>query len=84
MTAKDHDATTGANHPRPETGPWDAALDKLRQWDPKWAETCCRMSTNPWNSGVLPRKLVELIGVALNAACTNLNPDGIASFDSFV
>src|SRR5262249_25010484 len=27
-------------------------------------------------SGVLPRKLVELIGVALNAACTNLDPDG--------
>ena len=34
------------------------------------------MSTNPWTSGVLPRKTVELIGVALNAACTNLNPDG--------
>ena len=25
---------------------------------------------------MLPRKTVELIGVALNAACTNLNPDG--------
>jgi alkylhydroperoxidase/carboxymuconolactone decarboxylase family protein YurZ len=34
------------------------------------------MTTNPWISGVLSRKLVELIGVALNAACTNLNPDG--------
>jgi alkylhydroperoxidase/carboxymuconolactone decarboxylase family protein YurZ len=34
------------------------------------------MATNPWSSGVLPRKLVELIGVALNAACTNLDPDG--------
>lgn len=33
------------------------------------------MSTNPWNSAVLSRKLVELIGVALNAACTNLIPD---------
>ena len=30
----------------------------------------------PWTSTVLPRKTVELIGVALNAACTNLNPDG--------
>ena len=43
---------------------------------PAWAETCVKMSTNPWSSGVLPRKTVELIGVALNAACTNLNPDG--------
>lgn len=34
------------------------------------------MTTNPWTSGVLPRKFVELVGVGLNAACTNLNPDG--------
>jgi alkylhydroperoxidase/carboxymuconolactone decarboxylase family protein YurZ len=59
-----------------ETGPWDAALAQLREWDPIWAEACTRMTTNPWRSGVLPRKLVELIGVAVNAACTNLNPDG--------
>ena len=58
------------------TGPWDEALGVLREWDPAWAETCARMSTSPWTSGVLPRKTVELIGVALNAACTNLNPDG--------
>jgi alkylhydroperoxidase/carboxymuconolactone decarboxylase family protein YurZ len=34
------------------------------------------MSTNPWTTGILPRKLVELVSVGLNAACTNLNPDG--------
>jgi alkylhydroperoxidase/carboxymuconolactone decarboxylase family protein YurZ len=34
------------------------------------------MTTNPWGREVLPRKLIELIGVALNAACTNLNPEG--------
>ncbi len=59
-----------------ETGPWDAALAQLREWDPTWAETCTRMVANPWQSGVLPRRLVELIGIAVNAACTNLNPDG--------
>ena len=59
-----------------EAGPWDNALAQLRDWDPQWAETCNRMATNPWRSGVLPRKLVELIGIAVNAACTNLNPDG--------
>lgn len=58
------------------TGPWDAALDTLREWDPQWAEVCVKMTTNPWSSRVLPRKFVELIGVGLNAACTNLNPDG--------
>lgn len=59
-----------------ETGPWDAALDKLREWDPAWADASVKMTMNPWTSGVLPRKLVGLIGVALNAACTNLNADG--------
>ncbi len=59
-----------------ETGPWDPALAQLRKWDPAGAETLVRMTTNPWTSGVLPRKEVELIGVALNAACTTINPDG--------
>src|SRR6516162_6871461 len=67
------DATVGLSG---ETGPWDDALATLRDWDPEWADTCARMTSNPWTSGVLPRKTVELIGVALNAACTNLNPDG--------
>jgi alkylhydroperoxidase/carboxymuconolactone decarboxylase family protein YurZ len=61
---------------RAETGPWDEALAQLRAWDPTWAETCARMTNNPWRSGVLSRKFVELVGVAVNAACTNLNPDG--------
>jgi len=58
------------------TGPWDAAWDTLRAWAPRWAEACRAMSTHPWRTGVLSQKLVELIGVGLNAACTNLNPDG--------
>ena len=57
-------------------GPWDPALEQLREWDPKWAEACAKMSMNPWVKGVLPRKTIELISVGLNAACTNLNPDG--------
>ncbi len=57
-------------------GPWDPALTILREWDPAWAATCVKMTTNAWTSGILPRKFIELVGVALNAACTNLNPDG--------
>ncbi len=57
-------------------GPWDSALDRLRAWDPSWAAICATMTDNPWVNGVLPRRFVELVGVALNAACTNLNPDG--------
>jgi alkylhydroperoxidase/carboxymuconolactone decarboxylase family protein YurZ len=57
-------------------GPWDASVEQLREWDGKWADACVKMSTNLWTGGVLPRKLVELISLGLNAACTNLNADG--------
>lgn len=59
-----------------EVGPWDTALEQLREWDPAWAESCLRMTTDPWRRGILPRRLVELIGVMLNAQCTSLNPEG--------
>lgn len=60
-----------------ETGPWErSALTQLRESDSAWEETCVRMSTNPWNSGVLSRRFVELVSVGLNAACTNLNAEG--------
>jgi alkylhydroperoxidase/carboxymuconolactone decarboxylase family protein YurZ len=59
-----------------KVGPWDAdAFDTLEQWDPTWSAAVDNMASNPW-MGVLDRKTVELIGVAINAACTNLNPDG--------
>jgi alkylhydroperoxidase/carboxymuconolactone decarboxylase family protein YurZ len=67
---------TAAIGQSPETGPWDPALAQLRAWNPDWADSCFKMTTNPWNSGVLPRKFIELVGIGLNAACTNLNPDG--------
>ena len=73
--AKERDENAAGAKDLP-VGPWDPALDKLREWDPKWAELCFRMSTNPWTHSVLPRKFIELVSVSLNAACTNLNPEG--------
>ena len=59
-----------------EAGPWDAAtFDTLKRWDPPWAALAQKMTDNPW-AGALDRKTVELISVAINAACTNLNPEG--------
>jgi alkylhydroperoxidase/carboxymuconolactone decarboxylase family protein YurZ len=69
--------TVAEAHVTPEQmGPWEIAIEQLRAWDPSWAKTCERMTTNPWRSGILPCRLVELISVALNAACTNLNIEG--------
>ena len=50
-----------------ETNPWGSSLDKLKEWDPKGAEVLLRVGTNPWTSGILPRKEVELIYLALIA-----------------
>ena len=57
-------------------GPWDAAVEQLRDWDPQWAAACEKMTLNPWTGSVLPAKFIELVSLGLNAACTNLNPDG--------
>src|SRR5262249_27166350 len=72
----DESTTTGTVSQQKEIGPWDTALAHLRAWDPQWAETCRKMSTHPWTNGILPRKTIELICIGLNAACTNLNPEG--------
>src|SRR5215469_16181947 len=56
--------------------PWETALNKLREWDPVWAERCVKMTTNPWTEGVLGTKFIELVCIGLNAGRTNLNPDG--------
>ena len=61
MTKKDVGGTTPETGQRRESGPWGAALDTLREWDPDWAETCVRMTTNPWTGGILPRKTIELM-----------------------
>ena len=50
-------------------------LDQLGEWDSDWARKYRTMSTNPWSNGVLPVKLIELICLALNSACTNLQPE---------
>ncbi len=58
------------------SGPLDAAASALRAWEPGWAGAYLRVATDPWHANVLPRKLMELICIGLNAACTNLNRDG--------
>jgi alkylhydroperoxidase/carboxymuconolactone decarboxylase family protein YurZ len=60
-----------------EIGPWNREVAAiLESWDAGWLKTCRQMSDNAWSGNVLPRKLVELISVGINAACTNLNHAG--------
>jgi alkylhydroperoxidase/carboxymuconolactone decarboxylase family protein YurZ len=61
--------------PVQQTGPWGPALDQLRAWEADWAQACLKMTTDPWTNGILPLKEVELVCIAVNAACTNLQAD---------
>jgi alkylhydroperoxidase/carboxymuconolactone decarboxylase family protein YurZ len=60
-----------------ERGAWSAELDSLAEWDPEWIERCAQMTNNPWTTGILPVKWIELICIALNAACTHRNEPGV-------
>ena len=55
------------------SGPWSDSLAVLRAWDPRWAAAIEAMTNSPWTSGVLPRKFVELVSLAVSVACTNLD-----------
>lgn len=46
-----------------------------RKWESDWVDVCVKMSTNPWRSGVLSPKFVELVSMGLAASCTNLDAD---------
>ena len=60
-----------------QTGPWDKdVLATLSMWDSGWVKQSLPMSTEPWTGGILPSKDVELISIAVNAACTNLYAGG--------
>lgn len=73
-TTNESDSTSTA---APCFGPWDqVALAHLHELDPIWADQCLAMSANPWTSGILPRKTVELVALAWCSACTNLNAEG--------
>lgn len=57
----------------PTMGPWNESLAILAEWDPVWADTINKMMADPWKSGILPPKFIELVCVALSAACTSLD-----------
>ena len=75
------DSTRGSATPTVDElrnrGAWSSELDHLAGWDPDWSERCARMVNNPWTTGVLPVKWIELICVALNVACTHRNEPGV-------
>jgi len=67
-------ATESSQASQQPESPWVMALNKLREWDPAWAEQAVNITSNPWTDGCLPTKFIELVSIGLNASQTNLNP----------
>jgi alkylhydroperoxidase/carboxymuconolactone decarboxylase family protein YurZ len=55
------------------TGNWNADWESFAKLDPAWTEKVVGLSIAPAVSGALDPKTIEFIGIALNAACTQMN-----------
>jgi alkylhydroperoxidase/carboxymuconolactone decarboxylase family protein YurZ len=70
-----------ASQPQPAqkraSGNWNADWEPFAKLDPAWTEKVIAMAIAPSAAGVLDRKTIELIGIALDASCTHLYAPGV-------
>ena len=59
------------------TGNWNPDWEPFAKLDPKWTEKVIALAIAPAVSGVLDKKTIELIGIALDVCCTNLYAPGV-------
>ena len=62
---------------RRATGNWNPDWEPFAKLDPSWTEKVIAMAIAPTVSGVLDRKTIELIGIALDASCTHMYAPGV-------
>jgi AhpD family alkylhydroperoxidase len=62
---------------RQATGNWNPDWEPFAKLDPKWTEKVIALAIAPAVSGALDQKTIELIGIALDVACTNLYAPGV-------
>jgi alkylhydroperoxidase/carboxymuconolactone decarboxylase family protein YurZ len=60
-----------------KTGSWNEAWDEFAELDPVWTEKFMDMGTLPMRSGVLDRKTIELLFLAVNVSCTHMYAPGV-------
>ncbi|MET8878645.1 carboxymuconolactone decarboxylase family protein [Nocardia sp. NPDC004604] len=56
---------------------WNPLWDKLFEWDPEWTEQFMSMGSLPIHRGVLTPQFVELLSIAVDAACTHMYSPGV-------
>ncbi|MEE3851978.1 carboxymuconolactone decarboxylase family protein [Gordonia sp. LSe1-13] len=58
-------------------GTWNDLWDGLDELDPEWTENYLGAILEPYESGVLPPQVVQLLCIAVDAACTHLYAPGL-------
>jgi alkylhydroperoxidase/carboxymuconolactone decarboxylase family protein YurZ len=59
------------------SGNWNPDWEPFAKLDPAWTEKVIAMAIAPAVSGALDAKTIELIGIALDAACTHMYAPGV-------
>jgi alkylhydroperoxidase/carboxymuconolactone decarboxylase family protein YurZ len=62
---------------RKASGNWNPDWEPFANLDPAWTEKVIAMAIAPAVAGVIDAKTIELIGIALDAACTNMYAPGV-------
>lgn len=58
------------------SGDWNPLWDQMRKWDPAFIEAYLTFRSVPHREGPLPKKVKELILIAINVAATHLYAPG--------
>jgi alkylhydroperoxidase/carboxymuconolactone decarboxylase family protein YurZ len=59
------------------SGNWNPDWEPFAKLDPAWTEKVIAMAIAPAAAGVLDKKTIELIGIALDAACSHMYAPGV-------
>ncbi len=62
---------------REPTGNWNPDWEPFARLDPRWTEKMLALAIAPAVTGVLDPKTIELIGIALDASCTQMYLPGV-------
>jgi alkylhydroperoxidase/carboxymuconolactone decarboxylase family protein YurZ len=62
---------------KPATGNWNPDWEPFARLDPAWTERVIGLAIAPAAAGVLDKKTIELIGIALDASCTHMYAPGV-------
>ncbi|MBF6570115.1 MAG: carboxymuconolactone decarboxylase family protein [Candidatus Binataceae bacterium] len=70
-------STTPYTDAQRKSGDWNPLWSTFSEWDPEFLEAYLRLRNVPFRKGPLPKKVKELILVAINAATTHLYAPGV-------